>query len=312
MVAYTTPKISRAPAFRHLQSCKGIIDKGAGLTFRTQLLNGSMILGAPTSREAIAREIHRRKRDNPLYSMNSFAKRSGISLAYLSLILSGKRRMSPRVAARFAATSGLSQHEREYFLLLAKRETAPDDETRSFLDKKLRELLRRGGGRREDLLAFDVISDWHYSAILEAIQVEELPHTAAAIGERLGLPEARVKEALGKLRKLKLLRRTGKRWERCDGGFLNTSTEVKSLALRSFHKQALRLAILALEHDPLEKRSCTGITMAIDPDRLPEAKRRIQEFQQELMEFLEGGARREVYQLETALFRLQNREQGEE
>ncbi len=268
-----------------------------------------MIYGAQTSREAIAREIHRRKSENPLYSMHSFAKRSGISLAYLSLIMNGKRRVSPKVADRIAAAAGLSALEREYFSLLVKRESIQDEEMRAFLDEKIQNFLRKSGTSEAEILAFDVIADWHFSALLEAIRVQGLPHNAESLGARLGLTPAVVTKSLDKLKKLKLIEKKGARYMRREDRFLRTSTEVRSLALRRFHKQALRLGIEAVERDSVEERSCTGVTMAIDPARLPEAKRRILKFQKELMEFLGGGERHEVYQLECVLFRLKNTEE---
>lgn len=265
-----------------------------------------MIYGAQSSRAAISHEIARRKHDNPLYSMNSFAKRSGISLAYLSLILSGKRRLPAPIAERMAEAAHLSVIEREYFLLLVKRENAEDEDMRAFLDKKIQDLRKKNGAREKDLFALDVIQDWHYSAILEAINIDGLVHSASAIGKKLNLKATKVKQALNKLMKIGLMRKESDRYERNDGGFLNTKTEVKSLALRNFHKQILRMGIQSLEADAVEERSCTGITMAIDPEKIPEAKRRILAFQKELMQFLEDGPRKEIYQLETIFFRLKD------
>jgi uncharacterized protein (TIGR02147 family) len=263
-----------------------------------------MIYGAQTSREAISSEIRRRQRDNPLYSMNAFARQGGISLPYLSLILSGKRPITIKVADRLAMAAGMGSAEREFFRLLVKRDGATDPETSELLAKKIADLRKKNAGGGEDLLAFDVIADWHHSAILEAINLEGLSHTAKAIADKLGLDAPTVSKALAKLQNLGLIQRKGQKYVRVDSGFLNTTSEVKNLALRNFHRQALRLGLAALDHDALEDRSCTGITMAIDPAKIPEAKRRILAFQKELMEFLEDGPRKEVYQLETVLFRM--------
>ena len=66
------------------------------------------------------------------------------------------------------------------------------------------------------------------------------------------------------------------------------------------------MAITAVDDQPLEERNITGITMSIDPKKLPEAKSRVNNFMEELMEFLEDGDRSEVYQLSTQLFKLIN------
>lgn len=266
-----------------------------------------MIYQLQSSTEVVKREISRRKADNPLYSMNAFARRCGISVAYLSLLLNGKRKLTPKLAERFAAAAGWKEKEREYFLLLVKREGAPDSELRAWATARLDRIREDAGVGPESLLAFDVISDWHYSAILEAVLLPGPAPGLSALANTLNLPRPKVTAAVAKLVKLGLLRREGGKILRVNDGFLKTSTEMKSQALRNFHKQILKLGAVALDEQPIERRSCTGTTLKVDPLRLPEAKKRILEFQRELMRFLEGGNPTEIYQLQVQLFSLTER-----
>jgi len=48
-----------------------------------------------------------------------------------------------------------------------------------------------------------------------------------------------------------------------------------------------------------------GMTMAVDPKKLPLAKQRIQEFNRELSSLLETGDRTQVYQFQSCLFPLE-------
>jgi hypothetical protein len=67
----------------------------------------------------------------------------------------------------------------------------------------------------------------------------------------------------------------------------------------------LEKAVISVEEDPIEARSMTGMTMAIDPAKLPEAKQMITEFNRGLCKFLESGPRKQVYQLGVCLYPLQ-------
>ena len=69
----------------------------------------------------------------------------------------------------------------------------------------------------------------------------------------------------------------------------------------------MRGAVIALENDPLERRSTTGMTMAIDPSKLPVARKLIEDFMFKLCEVLESGERAALYQLSVSLFSLDGR-----
>jgi uncharacterized protein (TIGR02147 family) len=77
--------------------------------------------------------------------------------------------------------------------------------------------------------------------------------------------------------------------------------------LKRRQKQILEKALEALENDPIETRSMTGMTMAIDPSKIPEAKKLISEFNRKMSKFLETGKKSEVYELQISLFSLQKR-----
>ena len=51
----------------------------------------------------------------------------------------------------------------------------------------------------------------------------------------------------------------------------------------------------------MELRDFTSMTMAIDPEKLTEAKKKIREFRRGLSEFLEAGKKEEVYRLNIQL-----------
>ena len=62
-----------------------------------------------------------------------------------------------------------------------------------------------------------------------------------------------------------------------------------------------------MENDPIEIRNHSSMTMAIDPAKIDEAKKMIEEFTHRLTEFLESGKRLQVYELNIGLFPLQIR-----
>jgi hypothetical protein len=70
-------------------------------------------------------------------------------------------------------------------------------------------------------------------------------------------------------------------------------------------KEILNKSIESLESDPISERNHSGMTVAIDPALIPEAKKRISNFLQELSDFLESGNSTRVYEIHLSLFSLQ-------
>jgi hypothetical protein len=80
--------------------------------------------------------------------------------------------------------------------------------------------------------------------------------------------------------------------------------------LKKNQKQFLEKAIYSLENDPLEERSHTNMTMAIDSKKMELAKQMIREFQMALCNVLETGKRDQVYNLSVALYPLQKNKES--
>ncbi|MEN9723236.1 MAG: hypothetical protein RJB38_1222 [Pseudomonadota bacterium] len=80
-----------------------------------------------------------------------------------------------------------------------------------------------------------------------------------------------------------------------------------SEAIRAYHRSLLEMASQALETQTPRERDITGICLAIDPRDLEELRREVQAFQDRIVRrYSKPGRKKEVYQLECALFRLTN------
>ena len=269
-----------------------------------------MIFTETTYRGILQKELGRRMEINPLFSANSFSRKLGISQSYFSLIMRGKRELSETSAKKIADKLGFNADEKNYFNMVVKKDAAKDKDVCSYYENKITEFKKKKNVDELSLKNFEVISDWHYSALLECLNLVDIEHTTQGYASRLNLNVEVVQECLELLNALGLVTKKGKRWIRKDSGAIFTPNEIKSQGLRKFHKQILKKAAIALDEQPLENRNISGITMAIDPKKIPEAKIKIQNFMNDLMEFLEDGERTEIYQLNTILINLRNEEKS--
>ena len=131
-----------------------------------------------------------------------------------------------------------------------------------------------------------------------------LKTTLENLSKELKLSKKEIKAAIGRLKKLKLLNESNGRLKKTKN-FINTADQhLSAPALKKRQRQVLEKAICSLEMDSVEKRNITAWTMPVDPKKIPEAKKMIQEFHKSLCEFLSSGRKKKVYEMSISLFPL--------
>ncbi|MFH1018861.1 MAG: TIGR02147 family protein [Pseudomonadota bacterium] len=245
-------------------------------------------------RTVIRSELLKRTKDNPRFSLRTFARQIGVSAATLSGVLSGKRILSVKKASKIARELGLSPTE-----------------TKSFVqDVALAQDPRRQGATVDKIemkqLATDTfaaIADWFHYAITELTFIKGKKLDPGAIAKELGCTYVEAADALERLKRLGILVEQDGAYKKADQ-HLTTGTDYSSAAMRRLHMQFLERAKQSLLTDPIDRRDFTSMTMAIDSTKLREAKARIKEFRRELCALLEDGKRDQIYTLTVNLFPL--------
>ncbi|HVK62440.1 MAG TPA: TIGR02147 family protein [Bdellovibrionales bacterium] len=226
-----------------------------------------------------------RKKKNPSLSLRGFARYLGIPASRLSEVFSGKREMTPGMGVKIAARLAYDPETKKKFLA-----TISSDKKSATDQVDIPEF------QQLTVDAFCVISDWYHFALLSLIETADFDSEPSVIAKRLGISVSEVRLALERLERLSLIEATKNSWRRTANN-LTTTHDVRSTALRHGHRQLLEKSIDALEDVEIEQRDITSMTMAIDPKKLPEAKKMITDFRRKLCGFLEKGKQSEVYAL---------------
>jgi len=259
--------------------------------------------------ECLSEELARRCEKNPRYSTRAFAKALGIDVASLSRILSGKQIPSYKICETVFSKLELSPAEQRKFLTsVAAKQKAVGLKRIAPVFKNLEEKSEQRRDLTTDI--WRVIADWYHGAIMELTFTKDFSSDPRWISQQLGISEAEVKLAVKRLIRLELL-------EGRDGILTKTAEQVStadksitSSAHKRLQKQVLKKAVESLENDDIEIRNMTSIAMAIDPKKVPQAKKMIQNFSRELCTYLESGNRTQVYQLGVCLYPI-SKHQGE-
>ena len=231
-------------------------------------------------------ELDRRKRNNPAYSLRSFAAYLEVSPATLSQIISGKRGVSFKKLNMLMDKLGLTPKEQSRAIRMLKR--------------------KKSEPQRETVLKddqFRLISDWFHYAILSLGELSESKSDPRWIASRLNIKVEQANDALMRLERLGIIEIKEGRFRQVADP-LNTTSDIPSNSIRRYHKGVLGLAQDRIDRIPVEQRHYTTMTMAVNSKHLAEAKRLTQEYKDDMANLMEDGVADDVYQLSIQLFPL--------
>lgn len=221
---------------------------------------------------------------NPQYSIRSFARSSGISHTVLSLVLSGKRRLSKKATMQLAQHLELPPDHTEKLMRHHKAVTEPSEYEELSLD------------------AFEVISDWYHYAMLSALELPNSKWNARWFAKQFGIQVLEAKLAMERLQRLKLVEEKNGKWSQTSKP-IKVDNSTSTAATRKFHKQLLARAIEAIDLNTIDERDFSSTTFAMDPSLIPYAAAKIRKFRRELVAELEAKCSQEaVYNITMQLF----------
>ncbi|WP_374077421.1 DUF4423 domain-containing protein [Bdellovibrio bacteriovorus] len=241
-----------------------------------------------TVKNLLLQELAKRQMRNSAYSIRAFARDLDVGVTSLSDVLAGKRSLSKSNVQKVMEKLLISPLEKEQIWSHYKETSARTEvDDRTMLD--------------ED--TFRLIADWHYIAILNLAKLKTNSAKPEWIAERLNIKKDEAEVALERLFRLELIKKVRGRMERTVKP-LTTSNEIPSAAIRKHHSQNLRLAEESLHRDPVTTREFGSVTMAVNPEKLPQAKEILLKTRKKIASLLEEGDVSEVYTLSFQLFPL--------
>ena len=256
----------------------------------------------PKIGDLLASELAHRRESRKSYSLRAFAKHLDVSPSFLSRVLAGSKGLSAERAETIGDRLGWSSERREILVETAKLDRTKSRSTRLNLLERIERLSSSipSVELRSDI--FQAMAKWYHSAILELATLDDVEISVDLIVKRLRISSVEASLGLDRLLRLGLLKREDNRLMPSSPNF--ATAKVPSQAVRDFHRQMLDAAQISLREHRRESRSITGVTVAVDLDKLPEAFRVIDDFQRSLVALVNNGKKAAVYQLATQFFRL--------
>ncbi|MCB0355663.1 MAG: TIGR02147 family protein [Bdellovibrionales bacterium] len=250
-------------------------------------------------------ELQKRSDKNSKYSLRAFARQLDLDAGTLSSILNGKRPLSMDMAEKILTRLKCNESTREIVLSSVARFHSQRPMTRR--DPKIKNYSFTYNSKKKvlGLDIFHIISDWYHQAILEMTYLDNFSDNPEWIARELNISVPTAKLALNRLIEYGLIEKKPEGYTKKDAHLEIEQPYLTSSARKSKQIQIRTKAIESIKQDPVDSRYMTTITMCIDPDLLPAARKKIDAFNDTLCAFLESGKRKQVYVLEMGLFSLQ-------
>ncbi len=228
----------------------------------------------------LAEELCRRKQRNPSYSLRAFARDLEINPSGLSEFMACKRDFSVSLASRVARHLPLSQDDFDYFIISSQSNRDDSDNAKDY---------------------FEMMSYWHYFAILNLAGTCNNISDPQWLAERLAIEQSAVKQALQQLTEMRLIRVVEGRMIR-DISMLQKTTKIPGATVTKHYRSLLSQAGVSLFRDPPDLREMRAITFAISPENIQRAKDILLNARDRITNLLTSNSPTSIYMLSYYLF----------
>ncbi len=251
---------------------------------------------------------HESKKLRGSISFRSLARRAGFkSINFFKLVMEGKRNLTEESLVKVAAGLRLNKQEKDFFRNLVFFNQAKTHEEKDFYYQALLRSRKFSQLKPIEKDQYEYYSTWYHPVIRELVVSKDFDGSAAGLARRLSPPitPAQTEKSIALLEKLGFIQKADDgRWRQASS-LVSTGAELSSHLVHNYHKVILDLTKEILDRVPATRRDISTMTLGVVKDRVPELKKKIQDFRQEILKLVSVDAHpEEVIQLNIQMFPL--------
>lgn len=247
-----------------------------------------------------------KKKDFPYFSYRFMGQKVSIDASHLVKIFQKQRHIGDSLIDGLINFCGLKDADAQYFETLVHFNKAKTDrDGRVFFEKLL--ALKGLKAYALEKNQYEYYTKWYYSAMLVLLEFYPFTNNYKALAEKLSpaITEGHAKKAIALLKKLDLIRREKTGPYYLTRKIVTTGDQWRSIAVKAFQEETIRLASEALYRHPKEKRDISTVTITIAEKDLDDLHDMIKQFREALLKYAEAQQSPDkVYQLNIQLFPL--------
>ncbi|MBM4253975.1 MAG: TIGR02147 family protein [Deltaproteobacteria bacterium] len=251
------------------------------------------------------------KAEDASYSYIRFSEDLGLSSTNAHSVIAGRRSLTVKAAEKISVALGLTGIQRRYFLKLVEQKRARSTADRDEIFAARLELRQKTLPTELDKRQLAFFEQWYNAAILEILRLDDAQDQAEWLASVLSpsVPQAKVAASLQLLKDLGYIAfdSARNRYYPTDVT-ITTGNEIIGMAIASYHRQMLKLAVDSLDEVDADHRDISAVTLMASPALVAQFKDELAALRKKLLALAaQEQAATEVMQLNMQLFPLNTR-----
>lgn len=221
------------------------------------------------------------------FSYRQFSKKCGFSSPnFIKLVMDGSRNLSPQSVEKLIEGLGLKDQEAKYFRTLILFNQESKQESKAIYIEELKKLTPYQQRRMLDTESVEYLSHWIYPVLREMAIHGGFKDDAYWISRRLTgrVSVKEIRKALKFLLDHSFIVKEDGRYV-CPDRVVLSSDEMKSFAVRQYHKAILVQAQEALEDLEVTEREFGALIFSLPEESIGELKGKLKEIRKDLHEW---------------------------
>lgn len=257
-------------------------------------------------------QFRERQKRNPKFSLRAWSRQLGFeNPSLLFQVLRRERKLKIELAGKLAGNLKLKGKPLKYFEIIVLKNASKSETEKRVYEAMIPKLRPKKfwAASSFSLELFSMAAEWYHWAILEMSELSDFDANEDFIQNRLNgsLDKKTIRAALDRLLRLGFLEKAK------NGKLVRANPEnspnflrnkVPSEAVRSYHKQMIEKAKLAVDEQSIEERYLRGTTLPFKMADREKVEEILRNAHREILELAAKGDAEELYQLNTQFFRL--------
>jgi uncharacterized protein (TIGR02147 family) len=241
----------------------------------------------------------------PYFSFRYAEKKVDIDASNLSKVTQGKRHIPDSSINKICTLLKLSDKDSEYFTLLVQfAKSRSQSRSREFFEKLMS--FNSVAMKKIPFEKYEFYRRWYYSAVLALLYFFPAKSSdALEIGRKLSPPisENEASDAIKLLLNLNFITLDDNDKFVHTDSIITSGEQWKSIAIDSFQRETLELALRSLNNDAIEDRYISTLTVTLSDDSYDRVREITAKYRKDILKVVaESGDTNRVYQINLQLF----------
>jgi uncharacterized protein (TIGR02147 family) len=249
-----------------------------------------------------------RRLENSTYSHRQMAKELGFpSPNFIKLVIDGIRNVGLRSIDRLLQGLRINEKEQNYLQHLIFFSQARTSVEKNYYYGLMYSLRPPAMIKTISTDAYRYYSEWFHCVVRELIVREKAPFDFQTISRKIRphITVTQLKKSIELLSELGFIRKNESGNYEHASRIIATDREVVSVGIRNYHQKMIDLAKDSIDSVSRDKREISSLTLSISPECGERIKKRIQEFEDEILKMVQDEKNAaSIYQLNFQFFPL--------